>query len=80
MIPGYERPMHIRATLAALRRERLNPWSESHAIAVDAQIGLFEAELARMEAEGIEDEPDPNDDPNPAHGTRDAYGAWVGRS
>ena len=77
MIAGFERPSLIRAHLVALERELLSLWSESHGEAVRAQITLFETELARMEAAGIQDEPDDN---NPAHGTRDYHGAWVGRS
>jgi hypothetical protein len=37
--------MHVRAQLTALRRERLNPKTESHAEAMDGQIGLSRPSL-----------------------------------
>lgn len=50
-IAGYETKEHVLQHLQALRRERLNPKTESHGIAVDAQIALFETELELFRAE-----------------------------
>ena len=50
-IAGYESREHVLAQIQALKRERLNPYTESHAVAVDAQLALFEAELERLRAE-----------------------------
>jgi hypothetical protein len=76
-IQGFETPSLVRAQIVALERELTQLWTESHGEAVRAQLGIFTAELQRMQEEGIEDVPDPN--ANPAHGTRDPYGTWVGR-
>ena len=77
-IAGYETPSLVKAQIAALERELKSLWTESHGEAVRAQIKVFENELQRMEREGVEDVPDLLN-ANPALGTRDPYGAWVGR-
>lgn len=49
---GFETKELVEAQLAALRRELKNLWSKAHAEAVQGQIKVFSAELARLEAEG----------------------------
>lgn len=50
-IAGYETLNHVRAHVAALKRELMNPKSEAHAEAIRGQLGLFEPEMERLQAE-----------------------------
>jgi hypothetical protein len=71
-IPGYERPWQVRAQLEALKHERKSHiYSERHLAEIKRQENIFKAELKRMAAEGVEDEPAAT---NPALGTA----GWVG--
>jgi hypothetical protein len=58
-IPGFERPALIRAHLEALEREkRGHTYDERHRTEIEKQIKLFEAELASLIEQGVEDEPE----------------------
>lgn len=63
---GYERPSLVRAALEGLKRERQGTSDPRRLAQIEAQEVLFEAELARMEREGIMDEVEPG---HPALGT-----------
>jgi hypothetical protein len=73
MIAGYERPSHVRAMLEGFKRERQGTSDPRRLAQIEAQEAIFEAELARMEAEGVTDEPEPG---HPALGTI----AYVGKA
>jgi hypothetical protein len=63
-VNGYDRPSEIRAVLRALAHERKTAgysrgdveYNPEHLVAIEAQEKIFQAELDRMLAEGIEDE------------------------
>jgi hypothetical protein len=58
MIAGFEKPGQVRAVLEALAHERKNHiYSPRHLAEIEAQEAIFKAELERMVAEGVEDEP-----------------------
>jgi hypothetical protein len=58
MVAGFERPWQVRDQIAALERElRDHIRDERHRASIVAQLAVFQAELERMEEEGVpEDE------------------------
>jgi hypothetical protein len=63
-VNGFDKPREIRAVLEALKHEkRSHIYNERHLAEIERQEALFTAELKRMEAEGIEDEPAPGHTP-----------------
>jgi hypothetical protein len=68
---GYDRPEEIRAVLEALKHEKQSHiYNERHLAEIERQEALFTAELKRMEAEDVADDPEPS---NKHWGT-----GWVG--
>jgi hypothetical protein len=55
-IAGYERPWQIRAQLEAFKHERGHIWDARHLAEIEKGEALFQAELERMEAEGVPDD------------------------
>jgi hypothetical protein len=66
MIAGYERPSLVRAALEGFKRERQGTSDPRWLASIEAQERLFLNELARMEREGVQEEPEPG---HPALGT-----------
>jgi hypothetical protein len=73
MIAGYERPSHVRAALEGFKRERQGTSDPRWLAQIDEQERIFQEELARMEREGVQEEPEPG---HPALGTL----AYVGKA
>lgn len=77
MIVGYETADLCRQQVSGLRREIELAESRGDApgrlAGARASLDVFEAELARLEADGD------GDQVNPAHGVKDPAGVWVKR-
>jgi hypothetical protein len=56
MIAGYPLKSQIEATIRALEHEKAGAQGPRHLESIEAQIGIFQAELRKMEKEGYGDE------------------------